>query len=142
MEQGGLAFSPFFAGLFAGLEVEGRRLDAASALVEETLTKAAQTGSHFSDSTLVRLRGDILLKCSPANSAPIEEAFGSAIAIAKEQGARSYELLAALALARLYQSTARPAEAHAVLGPALEGFSPTPEMLEIGEARALLSRLA
>jgi tetratricopeptide (TPR) repeat protein len=142
IEQGGLAFSPFFAGLLARLEAEGRRLDAASALVEETLTKAAQTGSHFSDSTLVRLRGDILLKCNPANCAPIEEAFRSAIAIAKEQGARSYELLAALALAKLYQSTARPVEAHAVLAPALEGFLPTPEMPEIAEARALLSRLA
>ena len=141
IEQGGLAFAPFFAGLFAGLEAEARRLDAASALIEETLTKAAQTGSHFSDSTLVRLRGDILLKCNPANCAPIEEAFRSAIAIAKEQGARSYELLAALALARLYQSTARPAEAHAVLAPALEGFSPTPEMPEIAEAQALMERL-
>jgi predicted ATPase len=126
----------------AGLQAEARRLDAASALVEETPAKAAQTGSHFSDSTLVRLRGDILLKSNPANSAPIEEAFRSAIAIAKEQGARSYELLAALALAKLYQSTARPVEVHAVLAPALEGFSPTPEMPEVAEARALLSRLA
>ena len=101
---------------------KGGELDAASALVEETLAKAAQTGSHFSNSTLVRLRGDILLKCNPANCAPIEEAFRSAIAIAKEQGARSYELIATLALAKLYQSTGRPADAHAVLAPALEGF--------------------
>jgi hypothetical protein len=73
IEQGGLAFAPFFCRPFAGLEAEARRLDAASALVEKTLTKAAQTGSHFSDSTLVRLRGDILLKCNPANCAPIED---------------------------------------------------------------------
>ena len=37
-----------------------------------------------------------------------------------------------------YQSTGRPVEAHAVLAPALEGFSPTPEMPEIAEAQALL----
>jgi hypothetical protein len=48
-------------------------------------------------------------------------------------------LQAALALAKLYQSTARPAEAHAALEPALEGFSPTPEMPEIAEAQALLA---
>jgi hypothetical protein len=47
----------------------------------------------------------------------------------------AYELLAALSLAKLYQSTARPVEAHAVLAPALEGFSPTPEMPEIVEAQ-------
>jgi hypothetical protein len=36
----------------------------------------------------------------------------------------------------------RPAEAHAALAPALEGFSPTPEMPEIAEAQALMERLA
>src|SRR5262249_36607968 len=43
---------------------------------------------------------------------------------------------------RLHQSAGRPAEAHAVLAPALEGFSPTPEMPEIAEAQALLAALA
>jgi hypothetical protein len=51
-------------------------------------------------------------------------------------------LLASLLLARLYQSTGRPAEAHAVLAPALEGFAPTPEMPEIAEAQALLGKLS
>jgi hypothetical protein len=34
--------------------------------------------------------------------------------------------------------TNRPADAHAVLAPAFHGFSPTPEMPEIAEARAVL----
>ena len=66
----------------------------------------------------------------------------TAIAVAKQQGTRSFELRAALSLAKLYQSTGRPAEAHAVLAPALEGFSPTPELPEIAEAQALLTALA
>ena len=78
------------------------------------------------------------MKRDPANSAPAEEAFLTAIAVAKQQGARSFELRAALALAKLYQSTGRFADGHAVLAPALEGFSPTPEMPEIAEAQALL----
>ena len=45
-----------------------------------------------------------------------------AIEVAKQQGTRSFGLRAALALAKLYQSTGRPADAHAVLAPALEGF--------------------
>jgi hypothetical protein len=88
------------------------------------------------------LRGDILLKRDPAKPALAEEAFTTAIVIAKQQGARSHELLAALALARIHQATGHPAGAHAVLAPALEGFSPTPEMPEIAEARALLGELA
>ena len=73
-----------------------------------------------------------------ADTLTAEEAFQRAIAVAGEQGARSFDLRAALSLAKLYQSTGRPAEAHAVLAPALEGFSPTPEMPEIAEAQALL----
>ena len=72
----------------------------------------------------------------------MEAALREAIAVAQDQNARSFELRAALALAKLYQSTGRPVEAHALLAPALEGFSPTPEMPEIGEAQALLERLA
>jgi hypothetical protein len=83
-----------------------------------------------------------LLRRDPADPALAEEAYRTAIALAKQQGARSYELLASLSVAKLYQSTARPAEARGVLAPALEGFSPTHEMPEIAEAQALLERLA
>ena len=65
----------------------------------------------------------------------------TAVAIAQRQGARGYELLASLSLAKLFQSTGCPVEAHAALAHALEGFSPTPEMPEIAEAQALLAAL-
>jgi SAM domain (Sterile alpha motif) len=61
--------------------------------------------------------------------------------VAQQQKARSFELRAALSLAKLYQSTGRAADAHAVLAPALEGFSPTPEFPEIAEARGVLAAL-
>jgi hypothetical protein len=57
-------------------------------------------------------------------------------------GTRSLGLRASLSLAKLYQSTDRPAEAHAVLAPALEGFASSPEVPEIAEAQALLAALA
>ena len=82
------------------------------------------------------------MKRDPANTAPAEEAFLTAIAIAQQQKAQSFELRAALSLAKLYQSTGRAADAHAVLAPALEGFSPTPEFPEIEEAQTLLAALA
>src|SRR5277367_5486648 len=47
----------------------------------------------------------------PANSAPAEEAFLTAIAVAKRQGTRSFELRAALSLAKLYRESSRPADA-------------------------------
>ena len=89
--------------------------------------------------------GEILLKRDPTNPGPAEEALKAAIATAQQQGARSFELRAALSLANLYQATGRPADAHAVLTPALEGFMLTPEMPEmpeIAEAQALLAAVA
>jgi predicted ATPase len=139
--QGNRAFSPLFHGMLAELEAATRGPDSALTLTDQGLAIAAETGERFTDPYLHRLRGDILLKCNPADPSPAEDAYRAAVAIAKEQGARSYELLASLSLAKLYQSTARPVEAHAVLAPALEGFSPTPEMPQIAEAQALLAAL-
>jgi predicted ATPase len=92
-----------------------------------------------SDALLHRLRGEILLGRDPANTASAEDASLTAIAMAQQQKARSFELRAALSLAKLYHSTHRPADAHAVLASALKGLSPTPEFPEIGEAQTLLS---
>jgi hypothetical protein len=84
----------------------------------------------------------MLVKRDQAGPAPAEEALKTAVSVATRQGARSFGLRSSLSMAKLYQSTGRPAEAHDVLAPALEGFAPTPETPEIGEALALLSRLA
>jgi predicted ATPase len=134
--------APLFQGQLAELEAEGNDADGALRRIDEALALANETGQQWTDALLHRIRGEILLKRDPANTAPAEEAFLAAIAIAQAQKARSFELQAALALAKLYQSTARPAEAHAVLAPALEGFTPTSEMLEIAEAQALVAALA
>jgi hypothetical protein len=69
-----------------------------------------------------------------ANPDPSEETFLTAIAIAQHQKTRSFELRAALSLAKLYRATGRDADALAVLDPALEGFAPTPVFPEIAEA--------
>ena len=99
-------------------------------------------GHRAFEAELHRVRGAILLKREPANPAPAEEAFQTAVAVAARQNARFFGLRAALWLAKLYQSSGRPADAHAVLAPALEGFAPTLEMPEIAQAQALLATLA
>ena len=113
--------------------------DRAIAILDEALATADRLGYRAFEAELHRARGDTLLIRDPANPAPAEEALLSAIVVAKQQGTRSFGLRAALSLAKFYQSTGRPAKAHAVLAPALEGFSPTPEMPEISEAQALLA---
>jgi hypothetical protein len=72
-----------------------------------------------------RVRGEILRQRDPADAAPAEQALQTAIAIAQHQQARSFELRAALSLAKLYRAANRDADAHAVLAPAVAGFPPT-----------------
>jgi predicted ATPase len=142
LDQGNKLYASLFQGLLAELEAEGRDADGPLRRIDDALALATETGEQWTGAPLHRIRGQILVKLEPANPAPAEEDFQTAIAIAKQQGARSYELLASLSLAKLYQSTGRPADAHAVLAPTLEGFSPTPEMPEIAEAQTLLTALA
>jgi predicted ATPase len=139
--QGNKGFVPFFQGLLAEIEAQD---DAEGALsrIDEALTLAGETGERWSDAFLHRLRGEILLKRDSANTAPAEDALLTATAIAQQQKARSFELRAALSLAKLYHSMDRPPDAHAALAPSLEGFLPTPEFPEIAEAQALLAALA
>jgi class 3 adenylate cyclase/tetratricopeptide (TPR) repeat protein len=135
-----------FAGLIkiALAEAEARAGDVerALAILDEALATCERIGQRAFEAELHRVRGDMLLKRDPAHPASAKAAFGRAIEIAAAQGTRSFGLRAALALAKLYQSTGRPVEADAILAPALDGFGPTPEMPEIAEAQALLTALA
>ena len=134
--------APSFYGLLAELEAMRPDPESALAAIDSGLALAQATGEHYTDPYLYRLRGHFLLMRSPGESGPAEEAFRTAIAIARAQGARTYALFASHSLAKLYQATGRRGEAQAIVAPALQRFSPTPEMPEIVEAQALLSRLS
>ena len=126
----------------AEAETRAGNSDRAIAILDEALATCDRAGFRAFEEELHRARGEMLLGRDPANPAPAEEAFLTAIAVAKQQGTRSFELRAALGLAKLYQSTGRPVEAHNFLAPALEGFASTSEMPEIAEAQAVLAALA
>ena len=121
--------------LAAKLDAEDWR-NLVNAYLDEATKAVTGLGGH-----VLKKLGDGLMAlfgCPRAQENDAERAVRAALA----SSARSLGLQAALKLAKLYQSTGRPAEAHAVLAPALEGFAPTREMPEIAEAEALLSRLA
>ena len=142
LRQHGFALiTPLFHALLADLEAESGEINSALGSLDRTLAEIERTEHRTFDAEIHRVRGKTMLKRNPANTSPAEEAFQTAIAIARKQGSRSFGLRAALSLAKLYQSTGRSSDAHAVLAPALEGFSPTPEMPEIAEAQALLTWL-
>ena len=117
--------------------------DRAMVIVDEALAACENTGYRAFEAELRRARGEMLLRRDAAElSTQLSGEFRSAIDVARQQRARSFVLRAALSLAKLHQSLNRPADARAVLTPALKGFSPTPRMPETIEAESLLARLA
>jgi class 3 adenylate cyclase len=141
-DQGATINMAFFHALLAELETDTMGAGTALMRIDDALALADQGDNRCYLVFIHRLRGEILMRRDPSNFAPAEEAFRTAIDVARQQRARSAGLQAALALAKLYQSAGCRAEAHAALAPALEGFSPTPEMPEIEEAQALIECLA
>jgi hypothetical protein len=126
--------------MFAALEAVGGHVDDALPTLDEGLALGEETGEHWKHPPLSPQGGN----SPPARRDRSRACRGRLPERDRHRqgaSARSYELFEALAVAKLYQSTARPAEAHAVLAPAFEGFSPTAEMPEIAEAQALLTAL-
>jgi predicted ATPase len=141
-EQNILIFDGLLKIALADAEARASDVDRALAILDEALATCERTGHRAFEAELHRARGEMLLKRDPGKCAAAEEAFLTAITVAKRQGTRSFELRAALALARLCQSTGHPADTRTVLAAVLEGFSPTPAMPEVAEAQRLMQSLA
>jgi hypothetical protein len=138
----GVSYLPLFAALAAEAEAEAGQADEALALVGEALDESRRTGFLWLEADLRLVGGEIVARLGSASLKRAEDELTFSLDLAREQGARAFEMRAALALAKLRQSTGRLPEAYAILVPALEGFSPTPEFPEIAEARKLLAVLA
>jgi len=125
----------------AEAEASAGETDAGLRRLDDALAELKATEARCCEAEMHRIRAEILLKRDPADTAAAEQSLQTAIAIAQSQKARSFELRAALSLAKLYRAANRDADAHAVLAPVVEGFAPTQQFPELTEAQALLSAL-
>ena len=132
---------PLFQGLLAELEAEGQGAQAPLARIDEALALASRTGERWTDAFLHCIRGKILLKRDPANTAAAEEAFHAAIAVAQQQKARIFELRAAMSMARLWRDQGKRDEAHDLLAPVYGWFTEGFDTRDLKEAKALLDEL-
>jgi predicted ATPase len=108
------------------------------AVLARALTFEEETGIHYFEPELHRLKGEFLLALNPENPTEAEAWIRQAVAIARRQQAKSLELRATVSLARLWQRQGRRDEARAelatVYGTFTEGFM-TPDLVD---AAALL----
>ena len=90
---------------------------------------------------LYRLKGALLLQQAVPDAAQAEACFQQALAIARQQQAKSWELRAAMSLSRLWEHQGKRAEAYELLAPIYGWFTEGFDTADLQEAQALLEEL-
>jgi DNA-binding winged helix-turn-helix (wHTH) protein/tetratricopeptide (TPR) repeat protein len=128
---GRTAFTPYVTGVYAAAGHPDRALRE----IEEALAFVERTDERAWSSELHRLRGELL---GESDKAEAERSFETALEISREQGAKSFELRAALSLAKLdrgaKKNRASFVELRRAYGSFTEGFGTG----DLVEAKALL----
>ncbi|MFN8474928.1 MAG: BTAD domain-containing putative transcriptional regulator [Anaerolineae bacterium] len=113
----------------------------AMATVEEALALIEQAGLRSSEAEVWRLKGELLASGAIPGEAEAEASFQHAIALARQQGARSWELRATVSLARLWRHRGRTEEARQILTDIYSWFTEGFDTPDLREARDLLQDL-
>jgi predicted ATPase len=107
------------------------------------LTEAEQlietTNDAFHEAELHRVRGDLLNTIG--DLAGVEHSYQHAIAVAKRQSAKMFELRASISLARLWRDQGKRDEARELLAPVYGWFTEGFDTRDLKEAKALLDEL-
>jgi predicted ATPase len=126
---------PYFLTLLA--EADGC-IDRADGWLTEALARVERTGERWFEAELHRLKGELQMR----NQAGAEACFQGALAVARAQSARAWELRAAINLARLWCNQGKRAEAYDLLAPIYGWFTEGFETADLKDAKALLHELA
>jgi predicted ATPase len=116
--------------------------DEARSLFANALENAKRTGEGWFEAELYRLLGEWHRAHRRDGSAGAEAAFRSAIAVAQRQGAKLWELRAAVSLSRLCGDQGREAEGRDLLAPICAWFTEGFDTPDLREATALLNELS
>ena len=141
-EQGIRFPLPLCAVLLAEIEDEIGGIENADAILDDMLADAERTGQHYFDVELHRQRGVLLLRKTPNNVAAAEVAFMRAIEVARSQQTRTFELRAAMSLARLWRDQDKVQQARELLAPVYDWFTEGFDTRDLKEAKGLLKELA
>jgi predicted ATPase len=136
---GAQAWMPYQIALLArAYEIAGQ-IEEAVDLLDDSLQIVERTGERWLAAELYRQKGELLRRQGQSQTA--EELYRKALSIAEQQGAKLWELRAAVSLARLRRDQGRHAEARDLLAPVYGWFTEGFDTPDLKEAKALLDEL-
>ena len=105
------------------------------------MTVVETTKERWCEAEIHRMAGEIALKSPEPDAAKAEAYFERALAVARQQQAKSWELRAAMSMARLWRDQGKRDEARELLAPVYGWFTEGFDTLDLKEAKALLDEL-
>jgi predicted ATPase len=118
------------------------QFDDAWRCIGEAMTAVETTGERMWEAGVHRTSGEIVLLLPKPAAAKAEAYFERALAVARQQQAKSWELRAAMSLARLWRDQGKPQQARDLLAPIYDWFTEGFDTRDLKDAKALLEELA
>ena len=137
---GAVLWLPYYTALLAEASEIGGQIDEAVAQLDDALQIVDRTKERWFAAELNRHKGQLLLRQGHIEAA--EKLYHNALSIAREQGAKLWELRAAMSLARLRRDQGRHTEPRNLLAPVYGWFTEGFGTPDLKEAKALLAELA
>ena len=131
-------YLPYLARAYAGL---GQFEDAWRS-VSEAIFSVETTKERWCEADIHQTAGEIALMSPEPNKVKAETHFVRALAVAREQQAKSWELRAAMSMARLWRDQGKRQQAHDLLAPVYGWFTEGFDTLDLKEAKVLVDELA
>ena len=106
------------------------------------MTAVETTKESWYQAEVNRMAGEVALKSPVPDAAKAEAYFERALAVARQQQAKSWELRAATSMARLWRDRGKRDEARDLLAPVYGWFTEGFDTLDLKQAKVLLNALA
>ncbi len=118
------------------------QFDDAWRCIGEAMTAVETTKETWAEAEINRTAGEVALKSPEPDATKARAYFERALAVARAQQAKSWELRAAMSMARLWRDQGKRDEARELLAPVYGWFTEGFDTLDLKEAKALLDELA
>ena len=118
------------------------QLDDAWRCIGEAMAAIETTRERWNEAEINRIAGEIALMSPKPDETKAQDYFERALAVARQQQAKSWELRAAMSLARLWRDQCKPQQARELLAPVYGWFTEGFDTRDLKEANALLESLS